>query len=204
MVIAVAVYSLGARWQEVRQQRAVGVNAEQIFRSPAGFVAGNPNGDVSVVAFYDANCPYCRQGAPALAKLIAEDGQVRLVLRRLPLLGADSESAARVKLATMAQGKYFELYQRLFTEPGRATKDKAIRIAGELGLDTARLERDIQNPSIDGALAETTGLARALGVRRVPFYLVGDRVLGEGTDDLYAELTARVAEIRAHGCRTAC
>jgi protein-disulfide isomerase len=98
---------------EVRQQRAVGVNAEQIFRSPAGFVAGNPNGDVSVVAFYDANCPYCRQGAPALAKLIAEDGQVRLVLRRLPLLGADSESAARVKLATMAQGKYFELYQRL-------------------------------------------------------------------------------------------
>ncbi|MGC1178877.1 MAG: thioredoxin domain-containing protein, partial [Methyloceanibacter sp.] len=125
MVIAVAVYSLGARWQEVRQQRAVGVNAEQIFRSPAGFVAGNPNGDVSVVAFYDANCPYCRQGAPALAKLIAEDGQVRLVLRELPLLGADSESAARVKLATMAQGKYFELYQRLFTEPGRATKDKA-------------------------------------------------------------------------------
>jgi protein-disulfide isomerase len=204
MVIAVAVYSLGARWQEVRQQRAVGVNAEQIFRSPAGFVAGNPNGDVSVVAFYDANCPYCRQGAPALAKLIAEDGQVRLVLRRLPLLGADSESAARVKLATMAQGKYFELYQRLFTEPGRATKDKAMRIAGELGLDTARLERDIQNPSIDGALAETTGLARALGVRGVPFYLVGDRVLGEGTDDLYAELTARVAEIRAHGCRTAC
>ncbi|GEM_PF-6519473 len=165
MVIAVAVYSLGARWQEVRQQRAVGVNAEQIFRSPAGFVAGNPNGDVSVVAFYDANCPYCRQGAPALAKLIAEDGQVRLVLRELPLLGADSESAARVKLATMAQGKYFELYQRLFTEPGRATKDKAMRIAGELGLDTARLERDIQNPSIDGALAETTGLARALGVR---------------------------------------
>ena len=197
-----AVYGLGHRWLEAHQQRAVGENAEQIFRSPGSFIAGNPKGNVSVVAFYDHNCPYCRHGA--LAKLIADDAQVRLVLKELPLLGADSESVARVALAAMNQGKYFELYERLFAEPGRATEEKALRLAGALGLDTARLEKDMQAPSIDEVLAENKRLARSLGVRGVPFYLVGDRVLGEGSDTLYEELTEKIADIRRNGCRAAC
>jgi protein-disulfide isomerase len=68
LAIGVALFAVGHRWQEARAARAVGENAEQIFRSPESFVAGNPRGDVSVVAFYDHNCPYCREGAPALAK----------------------------------------------------------------------------------------------------------------------------------------
>lgn len=204
LAIGVALFAVGHRWQEARAARAVGENAEQIFRSPESFVAGNTNGDVSVVAFYDHNCPYCREGAPALAKLVANDHQVRLVLKELPVLGSDSENVARVALAAMHQGKYFELYERLFAEPGRATKEKAMLIASALGLDTARLERDMQDVAIDKALADTKQLANALGVRGVPFYLVGDRVLGEGGDDFYSELTARVAGVRRNGCRTAC
>jgi protein-disulfide isomerase len=204
LLIAVVAYGIGHRWQQARAERAVGAHADAIFRSSLSFVAGNPKGDVSVVAFYDANCPYCRQGAPALAKLIAADGRVRLVLKDLPVLGPDSEAVARVQLAAMAQGKYFELYQRLFAEPGRATEDKALRIAGELGLDTARLQKDMQAPAIEAALLENKRLARALGVRGVPFYLVGDHVLGEGAGDLYAELSQSVADIRQNGCRIAC
>jgi protein-disulfide isomerase len=204
LAIGIALFSVGHRWQEARAARALAENAEQIFRSPESFVAGNPNGDVSVVAFYDHNCPYCREGAPALAKLVADDPQIRLVLKELPVLGSDSESVARVALAAMHQGKYFELYERLFAEPGRATKEKAMRIASALGLDTARLERDMQNVAIDKALADTKQLANALGVRGVPFYLVGDRVVGEGGDDLYGELTARVAGVRRNGCHAAC
>lgn len=79
-----------------------------------------------------------------------------------------------------------------------------MRIASELGLDTARLEKDMQDVAIDKTLADTKQLANALGVRGVPFYLVGDRVLGEGGYDLYGELTARVAGIPRNGCRTAC
>jgi len=204
LTIGIAVYGLGHRWLEAHQQRAVGENAEQIFRSPGSFIAGNPKGNVSVVAFYDHNFPYCRQGASALAKLIADDAQVRLVLKELPVLGADSESVARVALDAVHQGKYVELYERLFAEPGRATEEKALRIAGALGLDTARLEKDMQAPSIDEVLAENKRLARSLGVRGVPFYLVGDRVLGEGTDNLYEELTEKIADIRRNGCRSAC
>ena len=77
-------------------------------------------------------------------------------------------------------------------------------ITTALGLDTARLEKDMQAPSIDEVLAENKRLARSLGVRGVPFYLVGDRALGEGTDNLYEELTEKIADIRRNGCRSAC
>lgn len=206
LVSAVAAYLLVSYVQSVRQENAIAVHAEEIFRSPASFVAGNPDGDVSVVAFFDYNCPFCREGAPDLAKLIAEDGKVRLVLKELPVLGKDSEAVARIAQAAIAQGKYLELHQKLFTEPGRATNEKALRIAAELGLDTAKLENDMLSASVEDAIAANKLLADRLGVEGVPFYLVGDRPLPGNGDDLYADLAARVADVRQHGCQpgTAC
>jgi len=104
--------------RHARQERGIASRAEQIFHAKSSFVAGNPNGDVSVVTFLDYNCLYCREGAPDLAKLIAQDGKVRLVRKKLPVLGKDSEEVARVALAAAPQGKYLELDQRLFAEPG--------------------------------------------------------------------------------------
>jgi protein-disulfide isomerase len=199
----VVAYAVLGYVRYMRQERGIATHAGEIFRSPTSFVAGNPQGDVSVVAFLDYNCPYCRQGAPDLARLIETDGKVRLVLKELPVLGKDSEEVARIALAAAAQGKYFELHQRLFAEPGRATRAKALRIAGELGLDVGGLERDMDDPAITAALLENTRLARDIGVRGVPFYLVGDRVLGEGKD-LYGSLTQKVADVLENGCRAAC
>jgi len=189
--------------QGVRQENAVALHAEEVFRSPDSFVAGNPEGDVSIVAFFDYNCPYCREGAPALSKLVAADGKLRLVLKELPVLGPDSEAVARIAQAAIAQGKYFELYERLIAEPGRATKDKALRLASDLGLDTAKLEQDAQSPAIEGALAANEKLSDILRVRGVPFYLVGDRPV-RANEDFYAQLVAAAAEIRQNGCRAAC
>ena len=165
---AIAAYMLLSYVQGVRQENAVALHAEEIFRSPDSFVAGNPEGDVSVVAFFDYNCPYCRQGPPALSRLIAADGKVRLVLKELPVLGADSEAVARIAQAAIAQGKYLELYERLIAEPGRATKDEALRLASELGLDTAKLEQDAQGPVVEGAIAANKRLADRLGWRVCP------------------------------------
>lgn len=201
---ALAAYVVVSYVQVARQQNGIAEHAEEIFRSPASFVAGNPDGDVSVVAFFDYNCPYCREGAPELAKLIANDGKIRLVLKELPVLGRDSEAVARIALAAIPQGKYLALHQSLFTEPGRATKEKALRIASSLGLDTAKLEKDMQEPAIEGAIAANRQLADNLGIDGVPFYIVGDRgVPGEG-DGLYDALVARVADVRKNGCRTKC
>lgn len=189
--------------QGVRQENAVALHAEEVFRSPDSFVAGNPEGDVSIVAFFDYNCPYCREGAPALSKLVAADGKLRLVLKELPVLGPDSEAVARIAQAAIAQGKYFELYERLIAEPGRATKDKALRLASDLGLDTARLEKDMADPAVEAAIAANKRLANRLGVKGVPFYLVGDRTVSE-SEDFYVALAAKVADIRENGCRSKC
>ena len=86
LLSALAAYFIVSHVRGLRQEDAIAVHAEEIFRSPTSFV-GNPNGDVGVVAFFDYNCPYCRDGAPDLKRLVSEDGKVRLVLKELPVLG---------------------------------------------------------------------------------------------------------------------
>jgi protein-disulfide isomerase len=123
------------------------------------------------------------------------------VLKELPVLGPESEDVARIAQAAIAQGKYLELHDRLFAEPGRATKDKALRIASALGLDAAKLE---DSPGVEQAIAANKRLADHLEVEGVPLYLVGDRPLPGSSEDLYAVLTAGVADVRQHGCEAAC
>ncbi len=92
--LAVGSYVLERGTSTVRSEQAVAAHADEIFRSPTSAVAGNPQGDVSVVVFFDYNCPYCRKDAPALAKLMAGDPNLRAVLKELPVLGPDAEAAA--------------------------------------------------------------------------------------------------------------
>lgn len=202
-VVGYYVLESGARDGRSRSTSAA-AHADQIFRSPTSAVVGNPNGDVNVVAFFDYNCPYCRKDVPALDRLIAEDGNVRLVLKELPVLGPDSEAATRVVLAARKQGQERALSKALISTPGRVNKERALSLAAGLGLDTARLEADMDDPEITATILENMRLANQLGVRGVPFYLVGDRVVRGGGGDFYAALTAEVANIRQNGCSAAC
>jgi protein-disulfide isomerase len=190
--------------QSVQQQKAISQNADAIFRSPVSHVAGNPNGDVSVVEFFDYNCPYCRHALPDVLKLLNEDGKVRLVLKELPILGDDSVAAAKLALAANKQGKYFEMHQKLFSEPGKADKDKALRIGKELGLDIDQLQKDAEDPDIKKALDEAKELAQKLGLKGTPMFLIGDRVIAGAPDDLFDQFKAKVAEVRQNGCATTC
>jgi protein-disulfide isomerase len=190
--------------QSVQQQKAISKNANAIVRSPVTPVAGNPNGDVSVVEFFDYNCPYCRRALPDVLKLINQDGNVRLVLKELPILSDDSVAAAKLALAANKQGKYFEMHQKLFSESGRANKDKALRIAKELGLDIAQLQKDAENPDIKKALDETKDLAQKVNLEGTPMFLIGDRVIEGAPDDLSDQLKAKVTEVRQNGCASTC
>jgi protein-disulfide isomerase len=159
---------------------------------------------VSIVEFFDYNCGYCKRALPDVLKAVNDDGKVRLVLKELPIFGDDSEAAAKLALASDKQGKYFEMHQKLFSEPGKADKDKGLRIAAELGLDVPQLEKDMQDPSIQQALDEAKELAQKLGLQGTPLYLIGDRVVPGAPDDLYDQLTAKVAEVREKGCKATC
>ena len=190
--------------QSAQQQKAISKNADAIVRSPVTPVAGNPNGDVSVVEFFDYNCPYCRRALPDVLKLINQDGNVRLVLKELPILSDDSVAAAKLALAANKQGKYFEMHQKLFSESGRANKDKALRIAKELGLDIAQLQKDAEHPDIKQALNENKELAVKLDLEGTPMFLIGDRIIGGAPDDLFDQLKDKVAEVRQSGCASTC
>jgi 2-hydroxychromene-2-carboxylate isomerase len=96
------------------------------------------------------------------------------------------------------------MHQKLFTEPGKADKDKAMRVATELGLDIPQLEKDMQDPSIQQSLDETKELAQKLGLQGTPLYLVGDKVIPGAPDDLYDQFVKDVAEIREKGCKATC
>jgi protein-disulfide isomerase len=190
--------------QEAQQKKAISENADAIFRSPVSHVAGNPNGDVSLVEFFDYNCGYCRKAMPDVVKLVNDDGKIRLVLKELPIFGEDSEAAAKLALASNKQGKYFEMHQKLFSEPGKADNEKALRVAKELGLDVDQLQKDAEDPDIKKGLDQAKELAQKLNLQGTPLYLIGDRVLPGAPDDLFDELKAKVAEVRKAGCATTC
>ena len=190
--------------EAAKQQQVISDNAEAIFRSPLAYIAGNPDGDVSVVEFFDYNCGFCKRALPEVVKLIGNDGKVRVVLKELPIFGEESEAAAKAALAAGKQGKYFEMHQKLFTEPGKADKDKALRVAGELGLDVPQLEKDMEDPSIQQSLDQTKDLAQKLGLQGTPLYLIGDRIIPGAPDDLYDQFTAKVSEVREKGCKATC
>ena len=127
--------------QASQQEKVISDNADALFRSPLSYSAGNPNGDVTVVEFFDYNCGFCRRALPDLVKLIDSDDKVKVVFKELPIFGEESEAAAKAALAAGKQGKYFEMHQKLYAEPGKADKDKALRIAAELGLDVPQARK---------------------------------------------------------------
>ncbi len=190
--------------QASQQEKVISDNADALFRSPMSYSAGNPNGDVTVVEFFDYNCGFCKRALPDLVKLIDSDDKVKVVFKELPIFGEESEAAAKAALAAGKQGKYFEMHQRLYADPGKADKDKALRAAAELGLDVPQLEKDMEDPAIQQALDETKDLAQKLGLQGTPLYLIGDRIVPGAPDDLYDQLTAKVAEVREKGCKATC
>ena len=92
----------------------------------------------------------------------------------------------------------------MYAAPGKADKEKALRVATELGLDVPQLEKDMGDPSIAKALEETKELAQKLGLQGTPLYLIGDRTIAGAPDDLYDQLVAKIGEVREKGCNVTC
>jgi protein-disulfide isomerase len=113
-------------------------------------------------------------------------------------------AAAKLALASNKQGKYFEMHQELLSQPGKADKEKALRVAKDLGLDVDQLQKDAQDPDIKKALDEAKDLAQKLSLKGTPLFLVGDRVISGAPDDLFDQLEAKVAEVRQNGCAGTC
>ena len=138
---------------------------------------GNPDGDVTVVEFFDYNCPYCRQAGKTLQELIGSDPNVRIIFREWPVLGEGSIFAARAALASRTQGKYEEFHWALMNGEGRATEASILKVARDLELDIVRLLADMESPAVELHLERSNDLARNLGFTGTPAFIVGDQTV---------------------------
>ncbi len=165
------------------------------------FVAGNPDGDVTIVEFFDYRCGYCKQAFPTLMKTVNEDGNIRLVLKEFPILGDQSILAAQAVMAAQIQGKYKEFHDVLMTARGSYTKDKILGYAAEIGLDTDQLESDMKSDIITSNIRKNYNLARALGISGTPAFVIGGTLVpGAIPAD---QMKTMVADARARNSATA-
>jgi protein-disulfide isomerase len=144
-------------------------------------VVGNPDGDVTLVEFFDYNCGYCKRALPDLMGLMKDDPKLRVVLKEFPVLGPGSVEAAQVAVAVRMQDKggkkYLDFHQRLLGGRGQADKAKALAAAKDAGLDMARLEKDMASDEVRANIDENFKLAEALGLNGTPSYVIGREVV---------------------------
>jgi len=157
---------------------------------------GNPGGDVTVVEFFDYQCPFCRKAHPDLTRLVAEDGKVRVVLKDWPILSPSSRIAAQIALAAKYQGKYAPVHAALMEITGRLDQDKIRSALVKAGVDLDKLNADLKGHAaeIEAVLARNNAQAEALGLSGTPGFLIGPfRVPGTPT---YQDMKRSVAQAR--------
>lgn len=182
--------------EEQRRRDAILAQAEALKNDPSTPVMGNPEGDVAMVEFFDYRCGYCRRVADSVHDIVAEDGNVRLVMKEFPILGPDSMRAARAALAAHRQGKYEPFHWALMTGPGDMSEAHLRSVAEEIGLDVAQMERDMRNEEIDRLLRRNFNLADTLGINGTPAFVIGNTLVPGAID---AETMRKlIAEARAN------
>jgi protein-disulfide isomerase len=165
----------------------------RVLRDPDIPVAGNAAGDISIVEYFDFQCPYCRKIEPELRQVVQDDGKVRLVLKDWPILGPVSVIASRMALASKYQDKYLAAHDALIGVNSKLTEPRIRELLGGAGIDLARLDRDLAGnaKAIDAILARTNDQATAFGFRGTPAFIVGKfRVPGTLTMEEFGQVIA--------------
>jgi protein-disulfide isomerase len=159
---------------------------QDLLHDPAAPVLGNPQGDVTVVEFFDYKCPYCKRVADDLNKLIVDDPKVRVVFKEFPILGPDSQIAALGGLAANRQGKYSAFHNAAMEHRGSFSEDVVMDLAKTAGLDIAQFQADMKDPAFLDEIKKNQALAERLSIDGTPAFIIGqEKVPGAiGYDDM--------------------
>ena len=175
------------------REKAVTDQSATILNSDFQAVLGNPNGKVTLVEFFDYNCGYCKRAMDDMTKLIKTDPDLRVVLKDFPVLGPGSVEAAQVASAVRNQlkgDKFMEYHAKLLGTRGQIGKAQALNVARELGIDMARLEKDLAAPAIKAGIEEVMRVDDTLNLTGTPSYVLGtDVIVGAvGYDEIKGKL----------------
>lgn len=179
-VLMEAIGVLEQRQAEAQVQQdkdLVAVNADDIFNDGFSHVAGNPDGDYTIVEFVDYQCGYCRKAYEVLNDLLEKDGNIRLVLKEFPILSEASLMSAQFAISAQQQfgdDAYKKLHDELISVRGAVTEDRLIELADGLGLDGAAIAAGMNAPEVDRILKENRDLGKRLGITGTPAFVMKD------------------------------
>jgi protein-disulfide isomerase len=176
-----------------------------VLRDPEIPVAGNADGDVTIVEYFDYNCPYCRKLEPELRQVVHDDGKVRLIWKDWPILGPVSIIASKMALASKYQDKYVQAHEVLMGVSSRLTEPRIKELLSGAGIDIDRLTKDLDSngKAISAIVARNNQQATAFGFNGTPSFIVGKfRVPGALTMQEFGEVIADARKAAADKKKT--
>jgi protein-disulfide isomerase len=180
-VLIRAMQDYQIRQQAAKQEKARNnmiTLAADLNTNPASPVIGNPDGDVTIVEFFDYRCGYCKKVFPTIQALLKEDGNIRYVLKEFPILGPQSVIASQVALAVWnkAPEKYRDFHTALMTVRGQLSEKRVLSIAEDLGLDASIIARAMNEAPVTNELNKNMRLAQSLGIEGTPAFIIGQEL----------------------------
>ncbi|MDR3491089.1 MAG: DsbA family protein [Gammaproteobacteria bacterium] len=175
-VIADAVKGLQEKQFDQMRKKTQDVatkNEPALFNTPNDPVAGNPKGKVTVVEFFDYQCPHCVDMVPALNGLVKANGEVRVIYKEFPIRGPMSVTASKAALAANVQGKYMPMHEALMKSASSLTEEKIYSLAKDVGLDVEKLKADMKGDVVDKQIKANYKLAQDLQLMGTPALFVG-------------------------------
>jgi protein-disulfide isomerase len=185
IVISEAMQVLQQREEAERQAssaRALKDQRTELLHDPSSPVGGNPRGDITIVEFFDYNCGYCKNVTQVVNATLKSHPNVRMVYKEFAILGPESILAARAALAAGRQGKYLEFHDAMMSAE-RADANTVSVLSQALGLDEAKLLKDMQDPEITEILERNYQLAEMLGINGTPAFVIGERLIPGAVDE---------------------
>ncbi|MBO9444740.1 DsbA family protein [Ruegeria sp. R14_0] len=158
----------------------VAANAEELFNDGYSWVGGNPEGDITLVEFMDYRCGYCRRAVPEVASLLAEDGNIRLVIKEFPILGDASVLSSRFAVATKhvaGDDAYKQVHDALLEFTGEPSEVALRRISDGLGLDSDAIIAAMDSEQVTDEITRTRALAQRMQISGTPSFVLGTEML---------------------------
>ena len=182
--------------EQARQQAQLKAMNAQIKQAKTSPVGGNPDGDITIVEFFDYNCGYCKRVHGTVTDVMEKDGKVRLVYKELPILGPQSLLAARAALGVFysAPEKYIAFHDLLMTRRGGLEEQKIMDLAEMADLKTADVRKAMEDPRVEQEIQHNLALAQQLGINGTPAFIIGDTLVPGAIDP--ATLAKLIAENR--------
>lgn len=171
--------------QQLRQKENLANLRNLLENSDGSPVRGNPDGDVTLVEFFDYRCGYCKRVHGTVTNVVTSDGNVRLIYKEFPILGPESVFASRASLGVFFTQplKYPAFHDALMTSRGQLSQARVLSIAEDMGLKPEDVKTAMKDPRVDEEIQRNIQLAQSLGINGTPGFVIGNQVVPGAVDE---------------------